>query len=263
MATDELHDHAAERLGGPRLGELAYAVRVEIAGAAVEATVSNLSVDGARLIVAQRALEGQPVTVVVTPEGEPAVTVRGAVVWAQPRDGKTVVGVAFESLDASARTLLGKVTQWQIVKDGEITRVVLRGDFTEATTFTELAASLTGRVVFDAAQVTYMNSLGVRSWCEFLRNARITGYEFQACSMPFILQASMVRDVIGRGTVISFFAPYHCLGCDHQEERLLQAAAVVAAGLEPPAFKCPNCGGALEFDDLPERYFSFLQDDAD
>jgi hypothetical protein len=27
--------------------------------------------------------------------------------------------------------------------------------------------------------------------------------------------------------------------------------------------KCPNCGGALEFDDLPERYFAFLQDDSD
>jgi hypothetical protein len=28
-------------------------------------------------------------------------------------------------------------------------------------------------------------------------------------------------------------------------------------------FKCPSCGGALEFDDLPERYFAFLADDAD
>jgi hypothetical protein len=28
-------------------------------------------------------------------------------------------------------------------------------------------------------------------------------------------------------------------------------------------FKCPNCGGALEFDDLPERYFAFLQADDD
>ena len=122
---------------------------------------------------------------------------------------------------------------------------------------------LPGRVVFDTAQVTYMNSLGVRAWCEFLRQARIQGYEFHACSMPFVLQASMVRDVIGRGTVTSFFAPFHCITCDHQEERLLQSAAILASNLQPPVFKCPNCGGALEFDDLPERYFAFLQDETE
>jgi len=138
---------------------------------------------------------------------------------------------------------------------------VLRGDFTEATRFDDLLPAMVGRVVFDTAQVTYMNSLGVRAWCEFLRQARIQGYEFHACSVPFILQASMVRDVIGRGTVTSFFAPFHCLGCDHQEERLLQTAAILASALEPPVFKCPVCGGALEFDDLPERYFAFLEDD--
>ena len=191
------------------------------------------------------------------------MTIKGTAVWAQPRDGKTVVGIAFASLDDRARAVLAKLTQWQVRTDGERTRVVLRGDFTEATRFDELLPAMVGRVVFDTAQVTYMNSLGVRAWCEFLRQARIQGYEFHACSVPFILQASMVRDVVGRGTVTSFFAPFHCISCDHQEERLLQSAAILASALEPPVFKCPSCGGALEFDDLPERYFAFLQDDTD
>ena len=169
----------------------------------------------------------------------------------------------YKDLDKKYAQVLAKLTQWQVVKDGERIRVVLRGDFTEATRFDELLPAMVGRVVFDTAQVTYMNSLGVRAWCEFLRVARIQGYEFHACSVPFILQASMVRDVVGRGTVTSFFAPFHCISCDHQEERLLQSAAILAANLEPPVFKCPSCGGALEFDDLPERYFAFLQDDAD
>ena len=240
-----------------------------LAGRKVEATVSNLSIDGVRLVVAEPVAEGQAVDVTVTPDtkdktgAQTSITIRGTAVWAQPRDGKTVVGIAFASLDDTARTMLAKLTQWQVVKDGDRTRVVLRGDFTEATRFDELLPAMVGRVVFDTAQVTYMNSLGVRAWCEFLRQARIQGYEFHACSVPFILQASMVRDVIGRGTVTSFFAAFHCIGCDHQEERLLQTAAILAANLEPPSFKCPNCGGALEFDDLPERYFAFLQDDPD
>jgi DNA-binding response OmpR family regulator len=263
MTADELHDVIAIQLGEPRPGTEAFAVAVELGGRRVDATVSNLSVDGVRLVVSEPVAEGQTLSVTVTPEGQGAVSIQGTAVWAQPRDGKTVVGIAFPALDDRARGMLAKLTQWQVVKDGERTRVVLRGDFTEATRFDELLPAMVGRVVFDMAQVTYMNSLGVRAWCEFLRQARIQGYEFHACSVPFILQASMVRDVIGRGTVTSFFAPFHCIGCDHQEERLLQTAAILAAGLEPPVFKCPSCGGALEFDDLPERYFAFLQDDAD
>lgn len=263
MAADELHDVVAIQLGESRPGTEAFQIAVDIGGKKVEATVSNLSVDGVRLVINQPVAEGAIANLSITPEGETTLAVRGTAVWAQPRDGKTVVGIAFDKLEPAARTMLAKLTQWQVVKDGERIRVVLRGDFTEATRFDELLPALVGRVVFDTAQVTYMNSLGVRAWCEFLRQARIQGYEFHACSVPFILQASMVKDVIGRGTVTSFFAPFHCIGCDHQEERLLQSAAILAANLEPPVFKCPSCGGALEFDDLPERYFAFLQDDAD
>ena len=261
MTADELHDVVSIQLGEPRPGTEGFATSVTIAGTKVDATVSNLSIDGVRLMLAEAVAEGQPVSLTLTPEGETSVTITGSVVWAQPREGKTVVGVAFDKLVDAARAVLNKLTQWQVVKDGERTRVVLRGDFTEATRFDELMPAMVGRVVFDMAQVTYMNSLGVRAWCEFLRQARIQGYEFHACSVPFILQASMVRDVIGRGTVTSFFAPFHCIGCDHQEERLLQSAAILAANLEPPVFKCPSCGGALEFDDLPERYFAFLADE--
>ncbi len=263
MTADELHDVIAIQLGEPRPGTEAFAVTVALGGKKVDATVSNLSLDGVRVVVTEPVNEGQSVEVTIKPEGEEAIVIRGSAVWAQPREAKTVVGVAFDEIDAKARALLAKLTQWQVVKDGERTRVVLRGDFTEATRFDELLPAMVGRIVFDMAQVTYMNSLGVRAWCEFLRQARIQGYEFHACSVPFVLQASMVRDVIGRGTVTSFFAPFHCISCDHQEERLLQSAAILASNLQPPVFKCPNCGGALEFDDLPERYFAFLQDDSD
>ncbi|MBA3538267.1 MAG: PilZ domain-containing protein [Deltaproteobacteria bacterium] len=261
MTADELHDVVAIQLGEPRPGTEGFAIEVELGGRKVEATVSNLSVDGVRIVVHEPVVEGQAVALSVTPDDGARLALKGTAVWAQPRDGKTVVGIAFEKLEPAARVALAKLTQWQVAKDGERIRVVLRGDFTEATRFDELIPALVGRVVFDTAQVTYMNSLGVRAWCEFLRQARIQGYEFHACSVPFILQASMVKDVIGRGTVTSFFAPFHCIGCDHQEERLLQSAAILAASFEPPIFKCPSCGGALEFDDLPDRYFAFLQDD--
>ncbi len=267
MSADELYDVVAIQLGMPRHGAARY--RLELlteAGATLDGTVTNLSIDGARLVSKESFSEGARLQVRIVPEPRDgadggSVVVRARVVWAQPRDGRTVVGAQFEELDDVARQTLARLTQWEIVDDTARTRIVLKGDFTEATSFDDLLPAMVGRVDFDMAQVRYMNSLGVRAWCDFLKKAPIQGYEFHACSIPFVLQASMVEDVLGRGTVTSFFAPYHCSACDHQEERLLQSAAILAAGLAAPVFSCPACGGQLTFVDLPERYFAFLQQD--
>lgn len=258
MGADELYDVVAIQLGTPRPGAARFAVELRAGDQVLDGEVTNLSIDGARLVTAAPLAEGAALTVRIVPEGGAALEIRARVVWAQAQDGRTVVGAAFDSLEAEARAALARLTQWEMVSDSARTRVVLKGDFTEATSFDELLPAMVGRVAFDLEQVRYMNSLGVRAWCEFLRAAPIQGYEFHACSVPFVLQAAMVVDVVGRGTVASFFAPYHCEACDHQEERLLQSSAVLAANLEPPAFTCPACGGALTFDDLPERYFAFL-----
>lgn len=270
MSADELHDVVAIQLGKPRHGGERF--QLELYGGAVEpgkqidATVTNLSVDGVRLVCKEPLAEGAPLALRIVTDGADAgaapLVIKAKVVWAQPRDGRTVVGAQFENLSDDLRATLARLTQWEIVGDTARIRVVLKGDFTEATSFDELLPSMVGRVDFDMAQVRYMNSLGVRAWCQFLKAAPIQGYEFHACSVPFVLQASMVADVIGRGTVASFFAPYHCAACDHQEERLLQSAAVLAAGLAPPVFSCPKCDGQLAFDDIPERYFAFLDHDA-
>jgi DNA-binding response OmpR family regulator/anti-anti-sigma regulatory factor len=261
MSADELYDAVALALGLPRRGTEAFSTNVVTVSGPIAATVSNLSIDGLRLMTEVDVADGQMLTIEIATATEAAVAMRAHVIWAQRHDGRTVAGVAFDALDERARALLLKLTQWLIVNEGERTRVVLRGDFTEATKFDALLPQMVGRVVFDLAEITYMNSLGVRAWCEFLRAARIAGYEFHACSVPFIVQASMVNDTLGRGTVTSFFAPYHCTACEHQEERLLQTAVVLAASLQPPTFGCPRCGEMLEFDDLPERYLAFLSDE--
>ncbi|HRC57006.1 MAG: PilZ domain-containing protein [Myxococcales bacterium] len=264
MTADELYDVVALQLGAPRPGTEPFKVEVSFKGRPLTASVHNLSVDGARIVAVEPIEEGQTLDVAIVPDsGDGPIHVRARAVWAQPRDGKTVIGAAFENVDERARSLVARLTQWQIVQDSGRTRVVLRGDFTEATRFDDLLPMMVGRIVFDLAQVTYMNSLGVRAWCEFLRAAPIQGYEFLACSVAFVLQASTVRDVLGRGTVTSFFAPYHCAGCEHQEERLLQSAAVLAADMVPPRFTCAICRGTLRFDDIPERYFAFLGTDSD
>jgi len=265
MSPDELYDVVAIQLGMPRRGAERFRIDMGVLGddgvRTLDGRVTNLSVDGARLVVGEQLAEDTLLRLTVVPE-QPAhepLELTGRVVWSQPRGDRTIIGAAFENVDEMSRHRLGRLIQWEVVEDTERTRVVIKGDITEATSFADLMPIMVGRVDFDLSQVTYMNSLGVRTWCEFLRDAPVQGYELHACSVPFVVQASLSDAVLGRGTVTSFFAPYVCETCNHEEERLLQSAAVLASDGEPPTFTCPACGGNLVLDDLPQRYLAFLR----
>jgi DNA-binding response OmpR family regulator len=268
MSADELFDIVAIQLGLPRRGSERFDIDLAVVtrgdARAVDGRVTNLSVDGARLVFPQPLEEGASLRLTVKPdpaEGAP-FEIDAHVVWAQPRDGGTVVGAAFDELTDGVRARLARLTQWEIIEAAERTRVVIKGDITEAVSFKELMPIMVGRVDFDLSQVSYINSLGVREWINFLKQASIQGYVFHACSIPFVLQASIVPSVLGKGTVASFFAPYRCEQCDLTQERLLQSATVLASdNFEPPRFTCGECGGSEELDDLPERYLAFLRDE--
>ena len=266
MSADELYDVVAIQLGLARRGSERFSIDLAVVTddgkRAIDGRVTNLSVDGARLVLPEALEENTQLHLLITPDDsdDAPLEIEATVVWAQHHEGETTVGASFGKVDDTVRSRLARLTQWEIIDDTERTRVVLKGDFTEATSFGDLLPAMVGRVDFDLSQVTYMNSLGVREWCEFLRNASVQGYEFHACSIPFVLQASLVYDVLGRGTVTSFFAPYHCVECDHQEERLLQSATILASDKgEPPRFTCPACDSKMELDDIPERYLAFLR----
>jgi CheY-like chemotaxis protein len=264
MSADELYDTVAVQLGLPRRGDERFTIELAVLTAegprALEGRVTNLSVDGARLVVRELLPEGTRLRLTLLPDGAARTTeITAQVVWAQARDGKATVGASFLDLEDDTRVLLARLTQWEIFEQSDRSRVVIKGDITEASSLATLVPLLVGRVDFDLSQVAYINSLGVRDWIRFLRGANIQGYEFHACSVPFVLQAAMIPPMLGRGTVVSFFAPYYCERCDHQEDRLLQSAAILAAGHAPPVFQCPGCGGTLALDDLPERYLAFLR----
>jgi hypothetical protein len=171
-----------------------------------------------------------------------------------------VAGARFAEVTAAARAGLSRLTQWEILDEEEELRVVVKRNMTEEVRFDDLVPALHGRVSFDLSQVAYINSLGARGWADFLRELEDVEYEFHACSIPFVLQASMGPDVIGKGQIVSFFAPYRCAGCDYQEERLLYTDTITEADRQPPTYVCPNCERDLRLDDLAERYLAFLGD---
>jgi hypothetical protein len=86
-------------------------------------------------------------------------------------------------------------------------------------------------------------------------------YEFVHCPVTFCMQASYVPKMLGRGAVTSFYAPYLCVSCSSEVERELETSAVDRAAPAAPTASCAACGEKMRFEDLPERFFKFLDHD--
>ncbi len=141
--------------------------------------------------------------------------------------------------------------------------VWLAGVIDEAARIDELLARADGgHLRLDLGEISYINSIGVRDWIGLLRRAADAGIavELVRVSEPVVQQFNMIAAARAGATVRSFFAPYVCDACGHEESHLLELAdhaAELRAG-QAPAATCPACGGPLVLDDFPERYFAFL-----
>jgi hypothetical protein len=150
---------------------------------------------------------------------------------------------------------------WRIKERPGFTTVEFFGEIDENADFAELRRRLRGSVVFHLAEVRRINSCGVREWVNFVRDLPgVTDLTFTHCSPAIVTQLNMIYNFRGAAKVRSFFAPYVCEGCNNEEEKLLDVQSQFPTGnvSAVPDFKCEQCGAQLEFDDLPERYLSFL-----
>jgi hypothetical protein len=141
--------------------------------------------------------------------------------------------------------------------------LVLGGAIDEAAVLHELInRAANGRLTLDLANVTFINSLGVRDWIRMQAAAQKANLavELRRVAEPLVHQLNMIIATRGNATVTSFFAPYACDACGREDSLLIDAIANAAGlvRLEPPQMTCPECGAPMAFNDFPERYFSFL-----
>ena len=158
---------------------------------------------------------------------------------------------------------LGDAFSWELERSADGTQVVrLRGEIDENADFTELKKRLRGPVVFQLAEIRRINSCGVREWVNFVRDLpSVTELTFSHCSPPIVTQLNMIFNFRGNAKVRSFYAPYICEACGHEEDKLLDVQSQFPGGkFRAPEFACDQCGAQMEFDDLPERYLSFLNE---
>jgi hypothetical protein len=125
----------------------------------------------------------------------------------------------------------------------------------------EQLSSVDFPLVLDLAEVDFINSCGLRAWVHFLRSVRGRGeLTVERCSERMVMQLNMVADAHVGVTVKSFYAPYECDACGHEEARLLVVRTHFPSGRHSPlpVFDCPDCRQPMSLAEQPERYLLFL-----
>ena len=153
---------------------------------------------------------------------------------------------------------------WRVEVHGGTMVARLTGEIDENADFSDLKRQLSGDVELELDGITRVNSCGVREWVNFVRGFdEVTTLRFSRCSPTVVLQLNTIYNFRGRARVISFLAPYVCEVCHTDEYKLLEVDEhFVDRTLKGvPAFRCARCGGVMMFDELPERYLSFLSEE--
>ena len=154
-----------------------------------------------------------------------------------------------------------KPLSWRIKERPGFTTVEFVGEIDENADFAELRRKLSGQVVFHLGEVSRINSAGVREWVNFVRDLpNVIDLTFSHCSPAIVAHLNMIYNFRGEASIRSFYAPYVCDACNREDEKLLDVKAQFPNGSpdELPEVSCESCREPMEFDDLPERYLSFL-----
>lgn len=133
----------------------------------------------------------------------------------------------------------------------------LDGDVGEDFDTSALQFKKTKVAQLDLSGIKTFNSVGIRQWIAFLKSlsAAAESIEFLNCSVVMMDQFNLVSDSIGKGKIVSFYAPYYC--AEHGERNCLLKTSDLAQG-GAPQLPCILCEKPMEFDALEEVYFGFL-----
>ena len=151
----------------------------------------------------------------------------------------------------------------ELAAQGGVVSLKLRGVIDEDNELTGIESQLSaGVTVLDLADIERINSCGVRDWVNWLGRIEKLGARlvFVNCSQAIVAQMNLVHNFSASGIVKSFYAPYFCPRCN--KERLLRLETRDLVHQTPitsaPTCRCDDCDGPMDFDDMEESYFAFM-----
>ncbi|MBI4404911.1 MAG: hypothetical protein HY537_12155 [Deltaproteobacteria bacterium] len=133
-------------------------------------------------------------------------------------------------------------------------RINLQGTIDEDTKFDDMK-NITTPIIFNFKGVGTINSCGVRSWVNFIKELSNLEVTYEDCPPVIVRQLNMIPSFRGHAQVVSVYIPYICASCDTEKMVLVPHDQW---GSVNPVIMCDNCAKEeMEFDGDPEQYFAF------
>lgn len=126
--------------------------------------------------------------------------------------------------------------------------------------FAKLSENLGKNVVINFKQVSYINSLGVRSWINFMRDLGNRKITFQECTPEIVNQINMIPNFKGNADIESVYGTFFCDDCGKSQEELFESGKTLPTSedFKLPTVNCKNCGAKdIEFEEVEEAFFAF------
>ena len=155
----------------------------------------------------------------------------------------------------------------KISKNGTVYEFVIEGALSEGSPLFEQKASDATQINLDLEKMTYMNSIGVKTWIFWVTQLPPKApFVLKKAPLLMVNQASMVMGFLPpQGQIESFFAPYICPKCDNDLTQLLTQGKDYepAKGGQPavinlPKVECPKCKTEMEHDFTVAKSLTFL-----
>lgn len=142
----------------------------------------------------------------------------------------------------------------------------LSGSINEDVRFSELIESpeAGGSLGFDCRDVSRINSMGIKMWCVYFRELRQKGVNlrFHNCSPAIVEQCSYVAHFINIGELHSICLRFFCSKCILESLVVESTLSLIESKFKLPTITCELCSSAMAFDESPEEYFSFIQQES-
>ena len=148
---------------------------------------------------------------------------------------------------------------FEVKARGTVKVINLAGVIDEDTSFEEIK-KIGGPYIFNFKKLENVNSLGVRTWVNFMKELGKVQVCYEECPPLIVRQMNMVPSFKGQAQVTSVFVPYVCDACDTEKLVLIQGDKLADPSSIPEAFTCDTCKkGEMELDGHPDQYFAFLR----
>jgi anti-anti-sigma regulatory factor len=154
-------------------------------------------------------------------------------------------------------------TTVQVIQEKDHDKLVIVGPINEEAEvhLTKIKDQLAKKLVINFRQVTYINSLGVRAWINFMRDIAGRSLVFEECTPEIVNQINMIPNFRADAHIKSVYGTFYCNSCDNTQEEIFEQGKNFPI---PPKYevnlpKCRKCGSDdTEFEEVEDAFFAFV-----